>query len=501
MEEKVKEKKKIVIPKNGKKVLMLCTGGTIGMLHKIPEDTTSPLVPAKWSEIENNFIAMKDLPFDVVAEEMDDLIDSSDMHPGYWQDIAKKIENNYSEYNGFVILHGTDTMAYTATALSFFFENLGKPVIITGSQLPLAKPRSDAAQNLVTSLIIAASEGVPVIPEVCVFFDKKLLRGNRCRKVSSNGYDGFDSPNFPPLATIGEHIKVNEKLIRKIPTEGFFINPSIEANVMLCDIFPGIKPDMLRNIFNVAKLRGIVLRTYGTGNTSSDKNFLAEILYATKDKKLTLVNITQCNQGMVEMGIYAAGAQLISRGVVSGGDMTPEAALVKMQFLLGQGYDNELIKQQIQRDLRGEQSANTFNFIYDRRLSANEENEEHTPHVCKLEPKTVTAGIERGKINSASLRFEGVTIDTPKDETKDISLAVYINYPAVTKDSPTNIPQCLGVIKNINEKTDFVLPQEQCTQSVNQVINPALPLQLTVVSQNADITWEGIVLSMHTEVD
>lgn len=485
----------MAVKKNGKKILMICTGGTIGMLHKIPEDTSSPLVPASWAEIEKNFIAMKELPFDVTADDKMKLIDSSDMHPGYWQEIAYKIQKEYINYDGFVILHGTDTMAYTATMLSFMFENLSKPVIITGSQLPLAKPRSDASQNLVTALTIAASEGVTIIPEVCILFDKKLLRGNRTRKVSSSGFDGFDSPNFPPLAEIGEHIKVNTHLVRKIPNEPFFINPTLNSNVMLFDIFPGISINILRSVFEInkdetdKKLKGIVLRTYGTGNAPTSEDFLDEILYATKDMKLAVLNITQCNQGMVEMGLYDASAGLIRRGVLSGVDMTSEAALVKMMFLLGQGYKPDTFKEQMQRDLRGEQSVNVFNFIYDRQQKT--EN-----GVCSLEEKTIPSGFVRDRVVTATIRFDGVNIKPiNKDETMDV--AVFMNYRSANTDTPTDIPQCLGVIENVNPETDFMLP---CAQKVSQVTNPALPMQLSVVVKNGNITWKGMVLSVFTDV-
>jgi L-asparaginase len=478
------------------KVLMLCTGGTIGMLHKVKDDPSTPLIPATWAEIEGYMTAMKDLAFEVVADDSMELIDSSDMHPGYWQKIAYKIQEEYDKYDGFVILHGTDTMGYTATALSFFFENLGKPVVITGSQLPLAKPRSDAAQNLVTALTIAAAHGVQVIPEVCILFDKKLLRGNRTRKVSSSGFDGFDSPNFPPIAHIGEHIRVNAHLVREIPKDPFFINPALNANVMLFDIFPGINTAILHSVFDInkdenenKKLRGIVLRTYGTGNAPTTKDFLDDIEYATEKRQLALVNITQCNQGMVEMGLYDASAGLIRRGVLSGVDMTPEAALVKMMFLLGQGYKVDIFKEQMQRNLRGEQSYNVYNFVYDK-------TEAEEGGVYVLDEKTIPAGFVKDKVVTATIRFDGATID--KTEGDSLNVAVYMNFPAASKETPITIPQCLGVLENVNKATDFMLP---CADKVRQVINPALPLKLTVVSKGGVVSWKGMVLSIYTDVD
>jgi len=472
--------------KTEKNILMLCTGGTIGMLPKEENDPSSPLVPAEWKKIQNNFVALKNLTFGVDTFEMP-LIDSSNMHPDYWIDIARIIRDKYEEYNGFVILHGTDTMAYTATALSFLLENLGKPVIVTGSQLPLANARNDAAQNLVTALMLAASDGVPTVPEVCILFNNELLRGNRSRKVSSSGFAGFRSPNYRPLAEIGEHIKIDTKLLRKTTTEGFFINEFLNPNVMVIDIFPGINTEILKKVFKIQGLKGIVLRTYGTGNAPTDAGFLNEIASAIKNN-IAVVNITQCVEGMVEMGLYDTSVKLSRIGVISGVDMTPEAALVKMMFLLGQGYDIETVKEQMQKNIRGEQSYNVFNFIYDKEFTKK--------GVHRLKLQQFSARFAKEKIVKARIRFDAVTIKNSKNEEETLNLAVFMNYPAANVDTPTNIPQCLGVIKNVNGKTDFVL---ECTQKASQVIDPGRPVQLTVISQNGDISWDGIVFSIHTD--
>jgi len=476
---------------NNKKVLMLCTGGTIGMLPKDDKDPKSPLVPASWEKIRTSFPVMSDLPFYVSAKEMDDLIDSSDMNPKYWIKIARKIRDEYKDYDGFVILHGTDTMAYTATALSFLLENLGKPVIVTGSQLPLAQPRNDAAQNLVISLMLAASYNVPTIPEVCILFNNVLLRGNRSRKVSSSGLAGFDSPNFPPLAVIGEHIEVNTSLIRKIPSEGFFINEFLTEDVMVLDIFPGINTKILNSVFSIQGLEGVILRTYGTGNAPTDNDFLREIEYAIVKKRLAIVNITQCNQGRVEMGLYDASSGLLRLGVISGVDMTPEAALVKMMFLRGQGYDIETVKEQMQKNICGEQSINVFNLIYNDRAWTEE-------GIYRLKAQQLPAGYVKNNIETASIRFDNISI---KNGEKQIKFAVFMNYPSADKETAIGIPQCLGVIeKNYEgESTDCTL---RCTEEVKQVISdPGRPVQITIVSYNNDIIWESAVLSIYTEVD
>ena len=344
------------------KVLMIHTGGTIGMLPKEEGNPLSPLVPANWERLQDFVPSLKQLPIEVVLEEMDP-IDSSDMHPDYWVNIARVIRDNYENFDGFLVLHGTDTMAYTASALSFLLENLNKPVIITGSQIPIVNPNSDAAQNLITSLKLTSPKtfGLPLVPEVCIFFGGLLLRGNRARKVSCSAHASFRSPNFPPLGEVGENIRINTKVLRKPSEKAFSIHEALDQNVLMFDICPGMKPEVLDKILGIDGLKGVVLRTFGAGNGPTNPEFLGVISRAVEDRKLVVVNITQCLEGTVEMGRYDAGAGLLKLGVIGGADMTPESALVKMQFLLGMDYDVDTVKKLMQKDLRGEQTVNVSN--------------------------------------------------------------------------------------------------------------------------------------------
>ena len=471
------------------KVLMIYTGGTIGMLAKEEVNPLSPLVPANWKRLQNFVPSLKHLPIEVVLKEMDP-IDSSDMNPDYWVNIARVIRENYENFDGFLILHGTDTMAYTASALSFLLDNLNKPVIITGSRIPIASPHSDAIENLLTSLKLASPEtfDLPLVPEVCIFFGGLLLRGNRARKIGSSGRATFRSPNFPPLGEMDEHITIDTKLARKPSKKGFLIHEAIEKNVFMFDIYPGIKPEILDAIFGIEGLRGVVLKTFGAGNAPTSPEFLAVVGRAIKERALVVVNVTQCLEGMVEMGLYEAGAGLLKLGVIGGADMTPEAALVKMQFLLGMGYDIETVKQLMQKDLRGEQSFNVFNLVYEKG-GANK--------VYEAPARQMEAGFRRDRIVKAHMRIDDATL--PADiKQAPIELAVFMNYPIVDETTSTDIPQCLGVLKsNYNgEPVNLIL---DCTEKVRQVLNPDRPVQIALVSKVGHaVKWEGAFLSLYT---
>jgi len=288
----------------------------------------------------------------------DPVIDSSDVSPDTWLKIAATIEENYSRFDGFVVLHGTDTMAYSASALSFMLQGLEKPVIFTGAQLPIGVLRTDGKENLITAIEIAAARenGLPVVPEVCIYFENKLLRGNRTIKYSAEHFNAFVSPNLPPLAEAGLQIRYNRNLIR-YPTvrRPLTVSGKFDTAVAVLRLFPGLRRETVHAILGTAGVKGLILETYGTGNASTAAWFLEELRSFISMGGLVL-NVTQCQAGSVEMGLYETSAGLMSAGVLSGRDITTEAAVTKMMILLGSGLPSEKVVALLVRPLCGEMS-------------------------------------------------------------------------------------------------------------------------------------------------
>ncbi len=331
-----------------KRILIINTGGTISSIKTANGYEPAPgYVKSALQQIP--LLKHQDIP-EYAIKEYQPLLDSSNMTVGDWNRIAKDIAQEYALFDGFIVFHGTDTMAYTASALSFMLENLGKPVIITGSQIPLSEARNDAIDNIVTSLWLCAHHP---IPEVCIYFNQRLLRGNRAQKISAQGFAAFDSPNYPHLASIGIDIKLNKNLLLKTPKEPFhlqMIEPQFIANFRL---FPGFASDVLAYILN-QPLCGLILETYGAGNAQNNDARFLQLLKDACARGVIIVNCTQCQQGRVEMSQYATGYTLKKAGLISGHDMTPEAAHCKLLYLLSKKQDINQIKALMETSLCGE---------------------------------------------------------------------------------------------------------------------------------------------------
>lgn len=336
------------------KILMIYTGGTIGMKEN---PKTGALEPFNLDHLIDNVPKIKMLDYDIENVQFGTPIDSSEMNPTHWSEIAHIIEDNYDKFDGFVVLHGTDTMAYTASALSFMFENLGKPVLITGSQLPIGEVRTDGEENLITALQIAAAKdenGEPMVQEVAILFEDYLWRGNRATKHSSDNFNAFKSNNYPRLAKIGLGITFREEVLWRNPHGGpFKVNYGMDTNVLFMDLFPGINERVVRHMLNAPGVKGIVMKTFGAGNGPTDPWFLDAVKEAIS-RGIVIVNVSQCNNGMVNPLRYEAGCGLYQAGVVSGRDITSEAAITKLMFLLAQNLTPEEVARKMETPLAGE---------------------------------------------------------------------------------------------------------------------------------------------------
>lgn len=335
-------------------ILLIYTGGTIGMKED-PADQA--LKPFDFSQILEEVPELRKFAFKIDSYTFDPLIDSSDVEPGLWEALARLILRKYDEYDGFVILHGTDTMAYSASVLSFMLGGLGKPVIFTGSQLPIGSPRTDGKENLVSSIEIASAKdcnGRSVVPEVAIFFNSRLFRGNRTTKTDSSSFGAFSSPNYPPLAEAGISIRYNHGAIKKrrdgTPLE---VRTELDTRVTILKIHPGITRETTGYFLRDPGSRAVIMETYGSGNAIS-KPWFIDIVKEACGKGKIILNVTQCQAGEVDMDIYATGKALKAAGVISGRDITTEAALGKLFCLMGKYPDNEDVKAALATEIEGE---------------------------------------------------------------------------------------------------------------------------------------------------
>lgn len=341
--------------KENTSILLVYTGGTIGMKQ---DPVTFDLRPFDFSQILEEVPELRKFGYRIDTYSFDPVIDSSDVDIEFWKRLAHLIEEHYDSYDGFVILHGTDTMSFSASAMSFMLGDIEKPVVFTGSQLPIGMLRTDGKENLISSIEIAASkdsDGHPMVPEVCIYFESQLYRGNRTTKYTAENFRAFRSANYPVLAEVGIHIRFNTAFIRYPEKWGrpLRVTYDLDPSVLIIKVIPGMKQELLDSLFNVEGIRAVILETYGSGNAPSGKWFTDSIKKAI-DRGLIVLNITQCLAGRVDMDTYSTGKSLKNIGVTGGGDCTTEAAVAKLFFLLGQYSDNETIVKFLKKNMRGE---------------------------------------------------------------------------------------------------------------------------------------------------
>lgn len=335
------------------KILIIYTGGTVGMIY---DERLGALRPLEFAEIKDNIPEIYRLGYHFFIYPFSPPMDSSDITPEIWIELAEIIEQNYQYYDGFVILHGTDTMSFTASALSFMLENLAKPVVLTGSQLPIGKIRTDARENIITAIEIAAARntnGEAIVPEVCIYFDFMLFRGNRSKKYNAEKFEAFYSMNYPSLAEAGVAIKYKTQFILPQPGGELRVHKRLDPSIGVLKIYPGIGQRTVDAVLNAPGIRGVILESFGNGNATTASWFISSLARVIA-KGVIVLNITQCDGGSVELGQYETSKYLKEAGVISGFDMTFEAAVTKMMYLFGEDAGHEAIRKQLQEPLRGE---------------------------------------------------------------------------------------------------------------------------------------------------
>lgn len=423
------------------RVFILYTGGTIGMAPQDPEQPGSALVPQPLEQLLQHARALLKLPgLDFEIRSFDPPLDSSNLRPEHWVQMARCLESVYDQFDGFVILHGTDTMAYTASALAFMFENLAKPVVLTGSQIPISARRTDATLNFVSALSIAgyATTHLPRIPEVVVVFADKVLRGCRARKMSLSSWSAFDSPNCAPLGQIGEQIRIHEHLLRPLPESGarFQVNADLFPRVLDLSLFPGLRgPTLTRLLSAVERPGAVLLRTFGAGNAPDDGEFLQAIGDAVSSG-LTVLNVTSCPEGSVGMGRYHASNGLLDRGVISGLDLTPEAALTKLMWTLANRLGDQ-VAGYLQVNQRGEISENLFDLRFGAAGAPDR------PVAYFREFRTPDRRFDRGQLTRAVVRISGLR-GVAAGSGRGLRFRVFMNHASADRTTGSEHPRCVA---------------------------------------------------------
>ena len=489
--------------RTGKGVLVIYTGGTIGSAPKDPHDMESPQVVRPWNELKNAAPQMDHLGYPIDAISFVQPLDSCNVGPRHWRTMARIIRDNYDEYEGFVILHGTDSMVYTASALSFMLLDLGKPVVLTGSQVAgIVNPRNDAHQNMITSLMLAnpRANRLPIIPEVIVAFGNKISRGNRCKKMDVIGYQGFYAPNYPLLGEAGEFITVERKHIRRTPETALQVFDQLDTNVIMLEVFPGMQHSpILANVLKDDNLRGVVLKSYGAGNIPTDPPFL-NLFKDFIDRGGIVVNVTSVPQGEVVMGLYETSQVLVDRGLIGGFDITPEAAMAKLMMLLGSYPDDSAtVRRLMQQSIAGEQRLSLESSVFPAGGRITVSNPRADTGKAELSSTT-----EPERIDKVILRFLNARLDPGHGERATIRLALNGETPlgdfrrgrvpaqALVKDEMVGE----SVVFDLTErKEEFLAKISTGRIQARQKVSFAVELQ---GSEGSSFAWDSAELNIYT---
>lgn len=482
------------------RVCLVYTGGTIGMVPSDPDNPSNPnLRPANLDEL---IKAVKGLGLREGIElgmvSFHEPVDSSDVVSEHWFAIGSAIADHYDDFDGFVVLHGTDTMAYTTSALSFLLRDLGKPVVVTGSQLPILHPRTDAIQNLTNAVYLAGYKAVelPPVPEVVLLFRDHVFRGNRVTKFASDDMEGFKSPNFPPLGKLGEHIQIREELLLKAPNpEEFpfqFDRRLAQGEIRVVWVNPTMTPGQLEKDLDSDELAGVILCTYGTGNMQTNPDFIEPIRSAIEKRQIPILNVTQCTQGMVEMGLYEASGSLLEAGVASGLDLTYESAITKLQWALASSSEYETRRNSLQECQCGEQSQSLLDMRFTPK-SGRRKSEK--ADVVQSPEERIPGKYRRDNLRRANLRLRGLGWE-PIDKSSPASLRVFINEPNASAETATKVVSFCGEVPLFEAESDVV---RDVTRPSRLKVADGKPVSVTLVGINANIWCRSIHLSLYLD--
>lgn len=487
-----------------KGVLVIYTGGTIGSAPRDP-DPDSPQVVVSWDDLRKETPELARLGFPIDCYSFDTPLDSCNVGPAEWQEMAQEIAKNYDNYEGFVILHGTDTMVYTASALSFMLRELDKPVIVTGAQRSaMVDVRNDATQNFITALLIAnpAFTGLPLVPEVCIYFGGKLLRGSRAVKVDTSEYAAYETPNFPPLGTAGNNIVIDEKLVRARPERSrrFHVRAQLERNVTPIYIFPGVQgTDLVERQLESPRLKGAVVLAYGSGDIPTQPEFV-DVFRKARERGLVIATVTQCLRGPIQLGIYETSAMLLEAGFVPAYDITLEAALCKLMSLLGDpDISRDEVELAFQQSMVGEQSVSVFVTPFPGASQKSVEGPKakgEPPGEFRVPGRPMEGIWNPALISNALLRLRGAKVTLPGRENA-AKFRIFLNLnPGEEPDEES--PNFAGTYRKYASEESPILVFD-VTRSLIPVARPGERVSFTLLldTQGATVSWESIELALY----